>query len=415
MTKKPSMLVVSHVLPYPGNAGQQMRVLNKLIAFRNQFDVTFLTSAPSALIDETKRKLEGIVKHAIVLPSITQSSFFARAWHKMRAKSYSSATGLKESNYNIGEIELSPARVSSAIQGLNFNIAVFEYWHAYKSVATLQEKGIYCVLDMHDLLWQSFKRMTDSTAGLSEEQKQAAVEKYRTAEESAWKEFDAIIAINKAEEEYLHREVDAKLNTYYAPMGTDLSHWRYQWDPANPPRLAYYGGLGNPYNQQDAEICLDEIMPSIWRTFPEAELWLVGSDPSKELQARADGKRVFVTGYVERVQDILKSISLVLCPFSGTFGFRSRLIEVMALGIPVIASTDAAYGMDMPHGEGIWHCESTAVMENETLRLLGDSEALKLQSKKARATVERLYSFEESYGRLSEALYEDHRERMAEH
>ncbi len=398
------MLVISSVLPFPGDAGQQMRVLNKLKAFRERFDVTFLTFAPQAKVEEVRARLETIVHHAIVLPSLYSSSAVARLRYKAGGMLFALLTSLKESNYIVGRVELTGDRITKAIAERRYDIAVYEYWHAAESVPAVRRMGARCVLDMHDLLWQSYKRHIASKRWIPEPFGNRMVARYKATEEAAWKTFDALIAINRAEQDYVRTEIDSNLRTFYAPMGTDLNDWHYCWSPSSTVRLAYYGGLANPYNQKDALICYRDIMPAVWNKHPDAELWLVGSNPSPELMALADGKRVFVPGFVDRVQDVLGTMSLVLCPFSGTFGFRSRLIEVMALGVPLVVSKDAAYGMDLPHGEGIFHCDTVDEMTETSLRLLADASALHEQSIKARDVVERLYGFHSSYGRLADEL-----------
>lgn len=46
-------------------------------------------------------------------------------------------------------------------------------------------------------------------------------------------------------------------------------------------------------------------------------------------------------------------MALVLCPWSSTYGFRSRIVEVMSLGILVVATSDAVYGTGLELSEGI--------------------------------------------------------------
>ena len=114
--------------------------------------------------------------------------------------------------------------------------------------------------------------------------------------------------------------------------------------------------------------------------------------------------RVNVTGFVEEVQEVLKTMSLVLCPWSGNYGFRSRIVEVMALGVPVVATPAAVDGMELESGRGIVLVESDAAMAEQTLRLLLLPEELKAQSRLARSEMQRLYSLEKTYDRLMAEL-----------
>ena len=175
----------------------------------------------------------------------------------------------------------------------------------------------------------------------------------------------------------------------------------------HPPRLAYYGGLGSRHNQQDALTCYRDIMPGIWESIPEAELWLVGSQPPKKLEALAAADtRIKVTGTLENPQEVLKTMSVVLCPWSGTYGFRSRIIEVMALGVPVVASPEAVYGLDLEDRRGILLEPDSRAMAQACLALIQGKPFSAEQSRLARAQVTRQYSFETTYGKLAEAVYE---------
>jgi glycosyltransferase involved in cell wall biosynthesis len=189
-------------------------------------------------------------------------------------------------------------------------------------------------------------------------------------------------------------------------MGTDLTLWPYSWEPAQPPRLAYYGGLASHHNQQGALRCFNHIMPAIWRKFPQAELWLVGSNPPESLRALASDPRIKVTGYIENVQQVLRTMSAVLCPFTGTYGFRSRLIEVMALGVPVVATPDAVYGMELENRKGMMLGQNDGELARQALQLLGDSAFAHEQSRLAREQMTQLFSIENTYERLMHTLYD---------
>ena len=150
--------------------------------------------------------------------------------------------------------------------------------------------------------------------------------------------------------------------------------------------------------------CYESIMPEIWKSLPEVELWLVGSDPPAFLRALEKDRRVRVTGYVERVQDIIRTMAVVVCPFSGTYGFRSRIIEVMALGVPMVVSPDAVYGMGMDIGRGIFLEATDKKMAQTCIDLLRNPEAARQQSQFARAQVEEKFSLQATYGQLARDL-----------
>ena len=394
------LLVLSYVLPFPGTSGQQQRVSYTLQAARKQFHVTFATSVAPAKEREVREKLLALCDDVLLLPSRYPRHVAGRAWHKAVGTLRSLTTGLKYSNYIIGELEFPPDRVASMLNGHKFDCVLFEYWHAAESTSVFRRIGTPCLLDMHNILWQDYARDVNASPRAPEFWKSRAIRRYREHEEHAWKKFDGLITINREEHDYVQRQNAGSSSLFYAPMGTDLSLWPYSWTPVQPIRLAYYGGLGSKHNQLDALRCYEKIMPEIWRSFPDAELWLIGSNPPQSLRTLASNPRVKVTGFIKDVQKLLSTMSVVLCPWTGTYGFRSRLIEVMALGVPLVASSDAIYGMELEHGTDLLLGETDHDLASHALRLLNDEQSAVKQSQQARRNVERLYSLNSTYDRL---------------
>jgi glycosyltransferase involved in cell wall biosynthesis len=401
------MVVVSSVYPFPGDSGQQQRVRNKLLAFRDSFHTTYLTVAAPDNVEETRNGLEILCDEVIVLPSLYRRSQLHRLAHLAESAAFAAATGLKRSNYVIGELEFSRDRVAEAIGDRRFDVAVFEYWHAAGSVPVMRAAGARCVLDMHDVLWRSYERQMLSKSWIPAALRNIAVARYREREERAWRTFDALITINHEEHRYVAGVLGEGARLFFTPMGLDLTLWPYSWAPVDPTRVAYYGGLGSPHNQRDALSCYEQIMPLVWSAMPEAEFWIVGSNPPPALLeiARTD-ERVLVTGFVEDVGATLGSMSVVLCPWRGRFGFRSRVVEAQAIGVPVVATAEAIDGMDLRADVDVLVADTPEKMASAASLLAKDRDLSFRISRSARQRVEELYSFDATYGKLARGLFE---------
>jgi glycosyltransferase involved in cell wall biosynthesis len=97
-------------------------------------------------------------------------------------------------------------------------------------------------------------------------------------------------------------------------------------------------------------------------------------------------------------------MSVALCPWAGTYGFRSRLVEVMALGVPVVASPDAIYGMELDGGRSVTVGNDEEEMATRALHLLNNGAAALEQSRLARERAERVFSIDGTYRRLAREL-----------
>jgi hypothetical protein len=377
-----------------------------LRALQGSFSVTFLTFAPAFGVEKLRADLLELCDDAIVLPSLTQTGAVRRVAHKLGGEVYRLRTGLKASNRAIGEVELSPARVIEAINPPSFEVALFEYFHATASIAALQASGVPCVLDMHNIMWQSYAEQLRRRPLLPGWWVARQLPRYRQAEEDAWCRFDRVVAINTEEARYAGDRLGDSSRVWCVPMGLPLEEWPYCWGPASPPRLAYYGGLGQPDRERGVFRCYEDIMPKVWRAVPNAQLWVIGGRPTAQVQSLAADERVTVTGWLDDVRPTLGTMTALLCPWSGRFGFRSRLAEVMALGLPVVATPDAVYGMGLATGEGLFCSDDDDGIAQACIALIEEQSFALDQSRKARAEVEAKLGFDATYGQLTQLLLE---------
>jgi glycosyltransferase involved in cell wall biosynthesis len=380
-------------------------VFYTLEAVRDFFHLTFVSTASAKNLDDTKAELLGLCDEALVLPSRYAGSVVIKAWHKAAGIGYGLATGLKFSNYVIGKVEFPPARLRSLLVSHQFDCVIFEYWHAAEAATVFQERGIPCVLDMHDVLWQSYDRqLANHQYPWMRALRSNFVQAYRRREEAAWAKYDALIAITSGEADYVRGIVPEK-KIIVAPMGTDLNKWPYCWSPMRPPRLAFYGNLASRVNRESVLHCFQRVMPLVWKQSPETEFWVVGGNPSQEILALGSHPRVNVTGFVSDVVQVMSKMTGLLCPWSGTYGFRSRLVEVMALGVPVVATPDAVFGMGMENNRGILLFESNEKLADCCLALIREPEWAVQQSRLAREQIEERFDLGNTYGHLAQELY----------
>lgn len=402
------VLVISHVLPFPGQAGQERRVYFTLRSLRKRFHVTFLTFERDSRVEDTAAKLADLCDEVICLESLYAVNRLRRLYFRCVAAGASLLSSLKPSNYIIGRLEFSPRRISQAIGDRKFDLVLYEYWHAHESLEFFKKRGIPCVLDMHNILWSSLQSQQQRNAYVPQRFKERRLGVYKRAEENAWKKFDAIVAINRVEENYVKAQTINGRRTFYAPMGIDLETWQYTWKrDQKHPKIAYYGGLGTPHNEESALRCFRKIMPSVWSRFSNAEFWIVGSNPSKKiLSLPSIDDRVKVTGFVKDAPAVLGEMSVVVCPWKGRYGFRSRLVEVMALGVPLVTTPEAIDGMELKDKRDVLLGEDEEAMALHTLELLGNEDIAARQSEAARHIVEQIYSTANTYDRLSGDLLE---------
>ena len=121
--------------------------------------------------------------------------------------------------------------------------------------------------------------------------------------------------------------------------------------PGFPARkgILFIGSYLHIPNIDAAKWLVEEIMPLVWKTIPDAQLFLLGSNPSSEiLQLRRPG--VCVTGFVEDVKPFFNQAKVFIAPLRYGAGMKGKIGQSMSLGLPVVTTSIGAEGMNVKNG-----------------------------------------------------------------
>ena len=111
------------------------------------------------------------------------------------------------------------------------------------------------------------------------------------------------------------------------------------------PNLLFVGNLTYPPNIEAACALVEEVAPLLHR---RARVTLVGR-PDSRVRGLA-GPETDVAGFVTDVTPAYGSADVVVVPMRAGAGTRIKLLEAFAHGVPVVASSQAAAGLDVVDG-----------------------------------------------------------------
>ena len=101
-------------------------------------------------------------------------------------------------------------------------------------------------------------------------------------------------------------------------------------------------------------------------------LTIVGADPSPEIRALGDIPGVAVTGSVPDVRPYVTKAALTVAPLRIARGTQNKILEAMAMGIPVVCSNIAAGGVDAVPGEHFLTADTPQASADAILSILED-------------------------------------------
>ncbi len=120
------------------------------------------------------------------------------------------------------------------------------------------------------------------------------------------------------------------------------------------PNLVFTASFAYPPNVRAARSLVEDVLPAFQRGAPGATLSLVGRDPPRWLRRMACGREdVEVTGAVPSTRPWLERASVTVIPLAAGSGTRFKVLEALALGLPVVSSPKGVEGLDVVPGEHV--------------------------------------------------------------
>ncbi len=162
------------------------------------------------------------------------------------------------------------------------------------------------------------------------------------------------------------------------PNGVDLDYWRRRAPaPADAKRIVFTGVMDYQPNDDAAGYLVDAILPRVRRAVPDLEVTIVGRNPTPELRARAArAGGVTVTGFVDDMRPYLEQAAVFAAPLRHASGMQNKILEAMAMALPVVTTSVAADGLKIDATEPpVRVADDEAAFADQLVALLGDAEA----------------------------------------
>lgn len=149
------------------------------------------------------------------------------------------------------------------------------------------------------------------------------------------------------------RDVVAAPPATILPNGVDLEFW-HRTQPLLGGDVVFSGAMQYPPNDDAARFLLGTVMPRVWKAEPELRLRIIGINPSRALLRAAQGEpRVTVTGFVEDVRPHLEYGAVYAAPLRFASGIQNKLLEAMAMELPIVTSEQGANGLRGEHADDL--------------------------------------------------------------
>ena len=235
--------------------------------------------------------------------------------------------------------------------------------------------------------------------------------KFRRYESSVVADFDGVCQLSPVDAAEIER-MNPNVKNYVIPSGVDTDYFSIDTKRAREPETIIHVGSVDPITKLPAMIWFYErVLPLVRQKHPRARLELVGHVPQCSLY-HADPSSLVIHGVVPDVRPFLsKGAAFIVPQFVGS-GIRIKILNAMATGNAIVATSLACEGLSVTNGRNILIADDENLFAAHICSLLEDKVLREQLGREARTLVEQTYDCKHMAEQLEQSI-EDAMQRHA--
>jgi glycosyltransferase involved in cell wall biosynthesis len=164
--------------------------------------------------------------------------------------------------------------------------------------------------------------------------------------------FDALIAISFVDERFF-KSMDFEAPIFTFPVALNLDHYQHHYPLSKHKSVGYIGSMDWRPNIEGLDWFLNKVWPSLQQLNSGITFHLAGKNIPKQYNIMGNDETFVMEGRVENAQEFISRQHVLIVPLLSGSGMRVKIIEAMALGKCIIATSIAAEGINCQHDKNI--------------------------------------------------------------
>jgi polysaccharide biosynthesis protein PslH len=135
------------------------------------------------------------------------------------------------------------------------------------------------------------------------------------------------------------------------------------------------------------------VLPQIRQQIPDARLHIVGQKPHPQLETLRVQEGIEITGWVPEIQPFLQAADVYVAPLRMGSGTRFKILEALASGLAVVATSAAAAGLHQEAQRVMQIVDNETAMAKAIVSLLQDEQQRRKLGEAAKSYVKEHYDW----------------------
>jgi len=388
------ILFLCHRFPYPPNSGANIRSFNMIRHLSRSHSVVVASLTRSDAERQAIPDLESYCAGVVTAPIAP-----AAAW----MKTVLSLPTLRPSSFGYFASRTLARRVKALAKTQSFDLVIAHSSSVGPYAAPLT--GVPKIIDFCDmdsrkwLIYSGQKPFPISLGYWLEGVKLTRIERQLATD------FACSTCATAAEVESLHEIAPGARGDWF-PNGVDLDYFQPQEGDYDPDKICFVGRMDYYPNALAMTDFVEQVLPLIRAQRPGTKLDIVGASPSAAVRALGQVEGVTVTGSVPDVRPYLAAAACSVAPLKIARGTQNKILESLAMGVPVVSSAQAARGLDAVPGEHLLAADGPADTAAAILSLLSDPQERRRLALAGRARMETHHDWAGAMAKLDRIIAE---------
>ena len=249
-------------------------------------------------------------------------------------------------------------------------------------------RGTMTIISVHECYTQAFRQRVSKGEDIGE----GTIEKLFDYEFRMYRSVDRVLSLTHEDMEVLLRLApDLKGKTGVVPHGVDANFYTPPIERSGDSKnILFLGNFQHHPNVNAAQNFMKHCWGRISKEVPDAKFYAIGFAPPPELLGLRSNRIIVREGGAHSdVRKVYWRSDVFVAPIELGGGFRGKMLEALACGLPIVSTSLAAFGIDPVNGEEMFVTDDYSEFTEHVIRLLKDTHLRKNVSHLARALGER--------------------------
>lgn len=373
------ILFLSRWFPYPTNNGSKLRIYNLLRGLSKHHDVTLLSFADQPDVNPEAPEVRSICSGVQVIP-----------WREFDPNSTRAKLGFLSLKPRSIIDTFSPEMAQAITQTLSkqkYDVVI---------ASQLQMAAYYPYFQNIPALFEEIE------IGLIYGQANTSVDKVQRLRHAfTWfklrlylaqllRSFRAVTVVSEQERELIAKNFRHVKNIQVIPNCMNVDDYKDIRVGVKPNTLVFTGSFRYHTNYEAMVWFVGEVFPLILEKIPDAELIITGDHVNLPLPSNHN---ITLAGYVDDIKSLIAASTVAIAPLWSGGGTRLKILEAMAIGTPVVATSKGAEGLEIQMGKHLFVTDVPSVYADCVVKLLTDQDLHQEMARSARQLVREKYDW----------------------